>query len=106
MKNIWDEREKAFENQYIYELEKKQSAERKERSHEEQVRALCKNRCPKCGDEIKATTFRGVPLDQCPSCEGIWLGPNDLKMLAEKDHRTWFDTWFKQARKEEVPSAK
>jgi len=94
MKDVWDEREKAFENQYFRDIERKQLEAMKEKMHDSQVRELCKNRCPKCGDEITATTFRGVPLDQCPSCGGIWLGPNDLKILAEKDHRTWFDDWF------------
>jgi Zn-finger nucleic acid-binding protein len=41
-----------------------------------------------------------VPLDKCPGCGGIWLGPNDLKMLAEKDHRTWFDRWFRAENEE------
>jgi hypothetical protein len=40
--------------------------------------------------------FRGVPMDKCVSCGGVWLGPNDLKMLSEKDHRTWFERWFKE----------
>jgi len=41
-------------------------------------------------------TFRGVPLDKCPACGGIWLGPNDLQILASKDHRSWFEKWFKE----------
>ncbi|MDY0397263.1 MAG: zf-TFIIB domain-containing protein [Desulfuromonas thiophila] len=96
MKDIWNEREKAFENKYFRDLEQKQLAELKQALQEEQIRQLCHNRCPKCGEAIKAAEFRGVPLDRCPGCGGIWLGPQDLKMLAEKDHRTWFDTWFAQ----------
>ena len=34
-------------------------------------------------------------LKQNGALEGIWLGPKDLHLLAEKDHRTWFDKWFK-----------
>lgn len=95
MKNIWQEREKALENQYIYKQEK-ENVERMQKEERERLgRELCRNRCPKCGDEIKAMTFRGVPLDQCPSCGGVWLGPNDLRILASKDHRSWFDKWFK-----------
>ena len=101
MKDAWKERENAFENQYIYELEKKQRTEKQTQEYEQHVRELCNNRCPKCGDLIQPTTFRGVPLDQCSSCQGIWLGPNDLKILAEKDHRTWFETWFKQGESEQ-----
>jgi hypothetical protein len=35
-------------------------------------------------------------MDKCLSCGGVWLGPNDLRLLSEKDHRTWFDRWFKE----------
>ena len=98
MKDAWKERENAFENQYIYELEKKQRNEKQTLEHERYVRELCENRCPKCGDLIQSITFHGVPLDQCPSCRGVWLGSNDLQILAEKDHRTWFEIWFKQGK--------
>ena len=101
MKDVWNEREKAFENQYFRDVERKQLEAMKEKMHEDQACVLCKNRCPKCGVEIQASTFRGVPLDQCPSCGGIWLGPNDLKVLAEKDHRTWFDDWFHAEEKQD-----
>lgn len=98
MKDLWKERENAFENQYIYELEKKTRNEKQQQEQERLVRELSHNRCPKCGDIIQPATFHGVPLDQCPSCGGIWLGENDLKLLAQKDHRTWFDMWFKQGK--------
>ena len=95
MTNKWEEREKALENQYIYNEEKKKIEQMRESAREEIVKTYCHNRCPKCGGAIEAMTFRGVPLDKCPACGGIWLGPNDLQILASKDHRSWFDKWFK-----------
>lgn len=95
MRNIWKERERALENEYFYRQEK-EKIDRLRQDHREQlIKELCQNRCPKCGQAIQAVTFRGVPLDQCPDCGGIWLGPNDLATLAQKDHRTWFDKWFR-----------
>ncbi|BCR05230.1 hypothetical protein DESUT3_22990 [Desulfuromonas versatilis] len=99
MTNAWEERKKALENQYFYNLEKEQIEQLKKEAREKLTREMCRNRCPKCGDAIQAMEFRGVPLDKCPSCGGVWLGPRDLTMLAEKDHRTWFDKWFKQEQK-------
>lgn len=96
MNDAWKERENAFENQYIYELEKKNRTKKKAQEHELLVRELSHNRCPKCSELIQAITFHGVAMDQCPSCGGVWLGENDLKQLAQKDHRTWFEMWFKQ----------
>lgn len=96
MKDSWDERKKALENEYFHKKEHELIEKMKHDSEESLVRECCKGRCPKCGDKIEPMTFREVPLDCCPGCGGIWLGPNDLKILAGKDHRTWFDLWFRQ----------
>lgn len=97
MTDIWKEREKALENEYIYNREKLLIAKMKEEAEKEKM-VGCRNHCPKCGEQLEAMTFREVPLDQCPGCKGIWLGPKDLEILAQKDHRTWFDFWFKDAK--------
>lgn len=94
MTDIWKEREKALENEYIFKKEKLQLEKLRADAEKEKL-GVCRNHCPKCGEELQAMTFRGVPLDQCPGCKGIWLGPKDLTILAAKDHRTWFDFWFK-----------
>jgi hypothetical protein len=95
MTDIWKEREKALENQYILKQEKEKLEKMRIAAREQIIREYCHNRCPKCGDTIEPVTFRGVPLDRCSGCSGIWLGPEDLQILASKDHRTWFDMWFK-----------
>lgn len=95
MTDIWEERKKALENEYFYKLEKEHIAKMKEGAREQLIRECCRNRCPKCGEAIQPMTFRGVPLDKCPACGGVWLGPRDLQILSQKDHRTWFEKWFK-----------
>lgn len=95
MTDLWDERKKALENQYFHNEEQAKIEKLRAEAREAIIREYCRNRCPKCGEPIKALTFRGVPLDQCPGCGGVWLGPRDLQRLSEKDHRTWFDKWFK-----------
>jgi len=95
MTDAWEDRKKALENEYFHRKEQEVLQKMKQEAEESLARNCCQNRCPKCGEMIEPMTFRGVPLDKCPGCGGIWLGPNDLKMLAEKDHRTWFDRWFR-----------
>lgn len=95
MADAWEERKKAIENKYFHDLDRALIERIKHDADEQLIRKYCKNRCPKCGDPIEPMEFRGVPLDKCPGCGGVWLGPNDLKILSEKDHRTWFDRWFK-----------
>ncbi len=94
MTNAWEDRKKALENEYFHKKEREVLDKMKHDAEEILAKGYSKDRCPKCGDMIKPMIFRGVPLDKCPSCGGIWLGPNDLKLLAEKDHRGWFDRWF------------
>ena len=94
MTDTWEERKRALENQYFYNLERELVEKIKETTREKLVRKYCRGRCPKCGDKIKPLEFRGVPMDQCSGCKGVWLGPKDLQILSEKDHRTWFDQWF------------
>lgn len=103
MTDIWKEREKALENEYIFKQEQLKIERMRAEAEKAKVEKYCHNHCPKCGEALQAQTFRGVPLDQCPSCRGIWLGPQDLSILAGKDHRTWFDFWFKGEKKEDLP---
>lgn len=94
MTDAWEERRKALENEYFYKIEARLIEQMRNDAREHLTRDLCRNRCPKCGERIQAMEFRGVPLDKCPGCGGVWLGPRDLQMLSQKDHRTWFDRWF------------
>jgi len=86
MTDAWDDRKKALENEYFHKKEKEALAKLKQ--------AACLGHCPKCGGIIEPITFHDVSMDRCPDCGGVWLGPNDLKTLAAKDHRSWFDRWF------------
>ncbi|MFB3077055.1 MAG: zf-TFIIB domain-containing protein, partial [Lysobacterales bacterium] len=29
--------------------------------------------CPKCGSNLKVTKYKGIEVDKCESCEGMWL---------------------------------
>ncbi len=53
MKNIWQEREKALENQFVYQEEKKKFEQMRADAREQLIREYCRNRCPKCGEPSK-----------------------------------------------------
>ncbi|MDD5205774.1 MAG: zf-TFIIB domain-containing protein [Desulfobacterales bacterium] len=66
-----------FENKKKLEQEKhlKLAAEEKKRLQE-----LHFMHCPKCGMELIEISHKGISVDKCPSCEGVWLDSGDLNM--------------------------
>ena len=94
MTNLWDERKKAIEDDYFHKENKKKLENIREKIVDSEAKDICRNRCPKCGAHIQPMKFKGVPLDKCEDCGGVWLGPNDLVALSQRDTPTWFDEWF------------
>lgn len=41
--------------------------------------------CPKCGHDLTEVEFRGVKIDQCATCNGIWLDAGELELLGSKE---------------------
>jgi Zn-finger nucleic acid-binding protein len=37
--------------------------------------------CPKCNVELRPQNDRGVEVEACPKCEGMWLTPAELDQL-------------------------
>lgn len=42
-------------------------------------------RCPKCGMELIEIDFKGVKLDKCSSCAGVWLDCGELQEVLGKE---------------------
>jgi len=42
-------------------------------------------RCPKCGMEMHEVRFRGVDVDVCFSCNGIFLDQGELELLKKEE---------------------
>ncbi|REJ66152.1 MAG: hypothetical protein DWQ31_15820 [Planctomycetota bacterium] len=41
--------------------------------------------CPECGRPFVLVRLRGVQLDCCARCRGIWFDPGELKLISEVD---------------------
>ena len=47
-------------------------------------------KCPVCKDVILLMSEkRGVEIDYCPECRGIWLDRGELEKLIEKEEKTY-----------------
>jgi Zn-finger nucleic acid-binding protein len=40
-------------------------------------------KCTKCGGELKTKKLKGIEIDQCSSCQSIWLDINELDQLED-----------------------
>jgi hypothetical protein len=71
----------------------KEEAEKKKRLQEKLKEELEKERrastrdiwfltCPKCGAKLEEMVFRGVKIDKCHECGGVWLDAGELETLA------------------------
>ncbi|MCS6913378.1 MAG: zf-TFIIB domain-containing protein [Myxococcales bacterium] len=47
----------------------------------EELRRLHYMKCPKCGFDLQETLFRGVAIDKCYHCHGMWFDEGELEKL-------------------------
>lgn len=38
--------------------------------------------CPKCGNNLIEIEYRGILVDKCSSCSGIWLDAGELEQVS------------------------
>ncbi len=50
-------------------------------------------KCPKCGMELIEIDYKGIRVDKCSSCEGIWLDAGELETISRLE-RTGLDKLF------------
>ena len=41
--------------------------------------------CPRCKGTCKAIEHERVQIDECQSCQGVWLDPGELKLITERE---------------------
>jgi hypothetical protein len=58
-----------------------QEQARLQAEEKERLRKLHHMRCPKCGMELAEIDFKGVKVDRCVSCEGIWFDGGEIDRL-------------------------
>jgi hypothetical protein len=61
------------------ERQKKQSS----KEEREKLRELHFMKCPKCGMDLIEISFKGMKIDECSTCKGMWLDSGELDALAK-----------------------
>ncbi len=62
--------------------------------------------CPKCDKPLAEVYLREVPIEQCQTCEGIWLDSGEFQLIVEREkaEEGWlsraFKSWLAGTKKE------
>lgn len=51
----------------------------------QRILSVAGGRCPKCGAELIPVPYRGVELDKCSRCQGVWLDFGELDQVVRED---------------------
>ena len=38
--------------------------------------------CPKCGNNLIEIDYKGIAIDKCSHCEGVWLDQGELEQIS------------------------
>ena len=78
-----DDENEYFHKQEMEKLRKaqKEAAERMAAGERERLRELHYMHCPKCGMDLQEFDFRGLKLDRCGNCGGVWFDEGEMDHL-------------------------
>lgn len=83
------------EDEYFVKEEAEKAKRLKEKvSHEaalkerERIKGICCMKCPKCGGDLNEVVFRGIRIDRCSLCSGVWLDNGELEKLAGEEDKS------------------
>jgi uncharacterized protein len=82
------EQEEEYFAKQEFERRKKALSETQSRDAEaerQRILTLAKGRCPKCASALVAITFRGVELDKCTGCGGVWFDTGELDRVMAQE---------------------
>lgn len=92
--------ERAREDQYFAERDRKLVEElrrTKKGEAEDVLKDAALMRCPKCGTRLEQRGVRGVSVDECPACHGMWLDQGEVQALErhEREDQGWIARWLR-----------
>jgi len=80
------EKEEEYFARTEFERKKKIEEEKHKRLAQEEKKKLKElhyMRCPKCGMELIEIDYKGIKIDKCSECEGLWLDAGELEDISK-----------------------
>ena len=95
---VWkpSEKEEEYFARMNFERKKKLEEEKHMKLKEQEKKRLKElhyMRCPKCGMELIEIDYKGIRVDKCSSCDGIWFDAGELEAISKLE-RTGLDKLF------------
>lgn len=75
---------KEFEKKRKIEQEKHRKLNEEEKKRLQELHYM---RCPKCGMELIEIEYKGIMIDECSECEGIWLDAGELEVVSKMEKK-------------------
>lgn len=74
-----------FMRQEVERMRKQQEEMKKQLEAQERQRLkdLHYMHCPKCGMHLTEVEYKGIKIDKCFSCEGVWLDAGEMEQVAK-----------------------
>jgi hypothetical protein len=83
-----NENEEEYFIRLEFERAKKVEEELKEKMLEDErssLKELHYMRCPKCGMQLVEIDYKGIKIDKCTECNGVWLDQGELEAIVNLD---------------------
>ncbi len=64
---------------------KEQKRQQTSREERDKLRQLHFMKCPKCGMDLIEIDFKGLKIDECTECRGLWLDAREFDALVKID---------------------
>ena len=93
MTDAFEERKKAFEEEYFHRKEKETLAKLRAKLAAD-AEAATRPNCPKCNSKLIDEDFEEHKIERCPECGGFWLDKGELEQLTKKDEGGFFSRLF------------
>ena len=68
-----------FERKQKIDHEKNKNLKAEERN---KLKDLHFMKCPKCGMDLIEIAYKGIQIDKCSACDGIWLDAGEFETVA------------------------
>jgi hypothetical protein len=95
------EKEQEYFVRLEYEKRKEIEEEKRtkmEAEEKQKLKELHYMHCPKCGMQLIEIDYKGILVDKCSSCQGVWLDAGEMEAISKLE-KAGLDRWFRVFKK-------